>query len=260
MAFCRALGAEPYFAANLGSSAPQEMRDWIEYANFAGHSTLADERRANGAAEPFGIKHWGIGNENWGCGGQHDAGRIRRRLRPLPLVRLLLPRRPRWTPSPAAPTAPTGTGAERLLETLGQGRRGMMQGFAAHYYCGDGGHGDRVHGRPVAGAARQGRRHGGHRHRATGPSWTSTTRSAKYKLIVDEWGTWHPVEPGKPGGRPVPAEHDPRRLRGRADAGRVPQPRRQSLHGEHRPDHQRLAGPAPGGGRQVHHDPDLPRL
>src|SRR5579875_3905499 len=48
MAFCRALGAEPYFAANVGSASPQETRDWVEYCNFEGSSTLADERRANG--------------------------------------------------------------------------------------------------------------------------------------------------------------------------------------------------------------------
>ncbi len=70
MAFCRALGAEPYFAGNVGSGTPSELRYWIEYCNFAGHSTLANERRANGADDPFNIRYWGIGNENWGCGGQ----------------------------------------------------------------------------------------------------------------------------------------------------------------------------------------------
>src|SRR5690349_3295611 len=69
VAFCRAIGAEPYFAGNLGSGSPALLRDWVEYCNFAGNSTLANERRANGAEEPFGICFWGIGNENWGCGG-----------------------------------------------------------------------------------------------------------------------------------------------------------------------------------------------
>jgi alpha-L-arabinofuranosidase len=32
--FCRLIGAEPYFAANVGSGSPREMRDWIEYCNF----------------------------------------------------------------------------------------------------------------------------------------------------------------------------------------------------------------------------------
>ena len=47
MEFCRLIGAEPYFAANVGSGTPQEMRDWIEYCNFPKGSTLSDERAAN---------------------------------------------------------------------------------------------------------------------------------------------------------------------------------------------------------------------
>jgi len=58
MAFARALGTEPYFAGNVGSGTVAELRDWVEYCNFAGKSALADERRANGAAEPFGVSYW----------------------------------------------------------------------------------------------------------------------------------------------------------------------------------------------------------
>ena len=32
-------------------------------------STLAEERARNGSPEPFRVRYWGIGNENWGCGG-----------------------------------------------------------------------------------------------------------------------------------------------------------------------------------------------
>ena len=67
--FCRLIGAEPYFAANVGSGSPEEMRDWIEYCNFPAGSALADERAANGSPEPFRVKYWGVGNEAWGCGG-----------------------------------------------------------------------------------------------------------------------------------------------------------------------------------------------
>jgi len=67
--FCRLIGAEPYFAANVGTGSPQEMRDWIEYCNFPKGSALADERAANGSPEPFRVKYWGVGNELWGCGG-----------------------------------------------------------------------------------------------------------------------------------------------------------------------------------------------
>ncbi|HNY39475.1 MAG TPA: alpha-L-arabinofuranosidase C-terminal domain-containing protein [Bryobacteraceae bacterium] len=67
---CRLIGAEPYLAANLGSGSPQEMRNWIEYCNYPSGSTLSDERAKNGASDPFKVKYWGIGNENWGCGGE----------------------------------------------------------------------------------------------------------------------------------------------------------------------------------------------
>src|SRR5438270_10340886 len=66
---CRLLGAEPYFAGNVGSGSPGELRDWVEYCNFPANSTLAEERARNGSAEPFRIRFWGVGNESWGCGG-----------------------------------------------------------------------------------------------------------------------------------------------------------------------------------------------
>ena len=30
-------------------------------------------RAANGHAAPYGVKLWGVGNENWGCGGNYEA-------------------------------------------------------------------------------------------------------------------------------------------------------------------------------------------
>jgi alpha-N-arabinofuranosidase len=70
---CAAIGAEPYLAGNLGSGSPQEMCDWLEYCNTARDTVLGRERRANGVSQPFGVKLWGVGNENWGCGGSFDA-------------------------------------------------------------------------------------------------------------------------------------------------------------------------------------------
>lgn len=66
---CRLIGAEPYLAGNVGSGTPQELRDWVEYCNYPSGSTLANERAANGSREPLRVKYWGVGNENWGCGG-----------------------------------------------------------------------------------------------------------------------------------------------------------------------------------------------
>ncbi len=73
MALCQLLGAEPYLAGNMGSGSVQEMCDWMEYCNTALPTSLGQERVANGAAQPFGVKLWGVGNENWGCGGNYDA-------------------------------------------------------------------------------------------------------------------------------------------------------------------------------------------
>lgn len=67
--FCRLIGAEPYICGNLGSGTPQEMRDWVEYCNFAGESTLSLLRTQNHSPQPFRVRYWGVGNENWGCGG-----------------------------------------------------------------------------------------------------------------------------------------------------------------------------------------------
>lgn len=66
---CELVGAEPYIAGNVGSGSPQEMRDWIEYLTFDGDSELANLRRENGRDKPWKITYWGVGNENWGCGG-----------------------------------------------------------------------------------------------------------------------------------------------------------------------------------------------
>jgi alpha-N-arabinofuranosidase len=78
---CQRIGAEPYLAGNVGSGTPQELCDWVEYCNAAIDTTLVRERRVNGADQPFGVKVWGVGNENWGCGGNFDASSYAREYR-----------------------------------------------------------------------------------------------------------------------------------------------------------------------------------
>lgn len=71
MDFCEMVGARPYVAANMTSTTPLHIRNWMEYCNAAeGATTLARERAANGHPAPFGVEYWGIGNETWGGGGQ----------------------------------------------------------------------------------------------------------------------------------------------------------------------------------------------
>ena len=66
---CRQIGCEPYVNGNVGSGSVQEMNEWIEYMTFDGLSPLAKERAANGNPEPWKLKYFCVGNENWGCGG-----------------------------------------------------------------------------------------------------------------------------------------------------------------------------------------------
>lgn len=66
---CELLGCEPYINGNVGSGTVQEMQEWVEYMTFDGESPMADLRRANGREKPWKVTYFGVGNENWGCGG-----------------------------------------------------------------------------------------------------------------------------------------------------------------------------------------------
>lgn len=199
IAFCRALGAEPYFAGNVGSGTPGELSDWIEYCNFGSRSTLADERRANGAEEPFRIRYWGIGNENWGCGG---------RMSPEQYAEEFCRFRTYVSSYSGTEVQAVACGqnnadwdwTRRFFERMRshyQNRLRTVQGYAAHYYCG------------TAGTATE----------YTDEQWLELLAKAyalegviagcrslmdgydperRIPLIFDEWGAWHPVEQGKP--------------------------------------------------------------
>ncbi|MEH7128549.1 alpha-N-arabinofuranosidase [Neobacillus drentensis] len=69
MLLCELLECEPYICGNVGSGTVQEMSEWVEYMTFEGESPMANWRRENGRAEPWKLKYFGVGNENWGCGG-----------------------------------------------------------------------------------------------------------------------------------------------------------------------------------------------
>ena len=66
---CEQVGCEPYIAGNLGSGTVEELSQWVEYMTFDGVSPMADLRRKNGRDKPWRVKYLGVGNENWGCGG-----------------------------------------------------------------------------------------------------------------------------------------------------------------------------------------------
>jgi len=45
------------------------MQDWVEYMTYDGDSEMANLRRMNGRDKPWQVKYFGVGNENWDCGG-----------------------------------------------------------------------------------------------------------------------------------------------------------------------------------------------
>lgn len=65
IALCRRIGAEPYICTNAGTGTPEEMSNWVEYCNLRSEGKYARKRIANGHVEPFKVKYWSIGNENY---------------------------------------------------------------------------------------------------------------------------------------------------------------------------------------------------
>ncbi|HZT43230.1 MAG TPA: alpha-L-arabinofuranosidase C-terminal domain-containing protein [Chthonomonadaceae bacterium] len=201
LAFCRAVGADPYLCGNVGSGTPQELRDWAEYCNFTGDSTLARMRTANGSPEPLRVRYWGVGNENWGCGGHFTpedyAAEYRR------FATYLCD----WGSGPPFLIAcgPNGNDTEwtrrfftKLRRDYGSGP--PLHGFSAHYYTWSregqygtateytpeqfyGMLGKAVRMEPLIVEQRD--------------LMDEFDPQRKIGLIVDEWGTWHPPTPGR---------------------------------------------------------------
>ena len=57
------IGWTPMLAVNLGTGAPEEAADWVEYTNAPTGTRWADERAANGRDEPWRVPLWCLGNE-----------------------------------------------------------------------------------------------------------------------------------------------------------------------------------------------------
>lgn len=62
-----------HFSEHLGSGTVQEMSEWVEYMTFEGVSPMAELREKNGQKEPWKVDFFGVGNENWGCGGNMNS-------------------------------------------------------------------------------------------------------------------------------------------------------------------------------------------
>lgn len=193
---CELLGCEPYISGNVGSGTVQEMSEWVEYMTFDGVSPMAAWRQENGREKPWNVKYFGVGNENWGCGGN---------MRPeyyADLYRRYQTYVRNYGENKIYKIA-CGPNVDdyRWMETVMREAHPYMDAISLHYYTVPGefwtGKG------PATGFSEQ--------------EWFTTMKKALHMdelitrhsaimdqydpnkrigLIVDEWGTWFDVEPG----------------------------------------------------------------
>ncbi|MCT1398838.1 alpha-N-arabinofuranosidase [Paenibacillus sp. p3-SID867] len=193
---CELLGCEPYISGNVGSGTVQEMSEWVEYMTFDGVSPMAAWRQENGREKPWNVKYFGVGNENWGCGGN---------MRPeyyADLYRRYQTYVRNYGDNKIYKIA-CGPNVDdyRWMETVMREAHPFMDAISLHYYT-------------IPGEFWTGK------GAATGFSeqdWFTTMKKALHMdelitrhsaimdqydpnkrigLIVDEWGTWFDVEPG----------------------------------------------------------------
>ena len=63
LAWCVAAGVEPVLGLNMDTGSLDDALAWVEYCNGSTGSHWARRRRADGYAEPFGVRYWGLGRE-----------------------------------------------------------------------------------------------------------------------------------------------------------------------------------------------------
>ena len=191
---CEQLGCEPYICGNVGSGTVREMQQWVEYITSDGVSPMTDLRKKNGRDEPWKLTYFGVGNENWGCGGsmtpEFYADQYRRYA-----------------------TYVRNFGDNRIFKIACGPNGGDYQVDRGPDDAGgpaDGRPGTSLllrHGRqePLRDQLRRGRLvRPAPAKRSGWRNWSPSTREImdrydpqkRVALIVDEWGAWHQVEPG----------------------------------------------------------------
>lgn len=66
MHFCENVHCEAMMCVNFGSGTPELAASWVEYCNGSTDTPYGAMRAKNGHAEPYNIRYWEIGNENYG--------------------------------------------------------------------------------------------------------------------------------------------------------------------------------------------------
>jgi alpha-L-arabinofuranosidase len=190
---CEQLGCQPYICGNVGSGTVNELQQWVEYTTFDGLSPLSELRKANGHPAPWAVQYWGVGNENWGCGGNmtpefyaDNYKRYATYVRNFGSNKVFK--------IACGPNGANTNWTDVLMREAGK----RLHGLALHFYCG---------------SSRK-------KQPATQfeeADWFFQLKNAlrmedlvtrhsaimdkydpekKVALIVDEWGAWHAVEPG----------------------------------------------------------------
>jgi alpha-N-arabinofuranosidase len=65
MTFCKSLDIDPHLVTNFSRKSAEEAANWVEYCNSDTNSTYGKLRASNGYPEPYGVKLWELGNEQW---------------------------------------------------------------------------------------------------------------------------------------------------------------------------------------------------
>ncbi|SDM43179.1 alpha-N-arabinofuranosidase [Bacillus sp. OK048] len=195
MLLCELLDCEPYICGNVGSGTVQEMSEWVEYMTFEGESPMANWRRENGQDKPWKLKYFGVGNENWGCGGN---------MRPEYYSDLYRQYQTYVRNYDGNKIYKIAGGANsddyNWTEVLMKNSHRMMDGLSIHYYTVPGDWTDK--GSAVDFAADEWFITMKKAYRMDELITKHSTIMDKYDpgkrvgLIVDEWGTWFNVEKG----------------------------------------------------------------
>lgn len=188
MDFCEAVGAAPYFAANLTTVSPMHIIRWMDYClSPRGTTELALERERNGHPEPFCIPYWGVGNENWGGGGnmrpEYYADEFRRYAT---VMRNVAPKVNLFACGQNHSDFAWTDGVVRGIKDHPE----LVDGFAMHFYCN--GPGDPLDFGPeewdemIFRAADI--------ENAIIRDWNiicGMDMGERCRLVIDEWGCWH---------------------------------------------------------------------
>ena len=201
MELCEQLGCKTYINGNVGSGTVQEMSEWVEYMTFKGVSPMAELRKANGHEEPWKVDYFGVGNENWGCGGNMRPeyyGDLYRRYQTY--VRNYDSKNPIFKIACGA-NVDDYHWTDKVLETTFDHGWGFMNGMSLHYYTIPTGNwnkkglaldfDEKDWYRTLKAALKMDELIKGH-----GAIMDQYDPEKKIGMIVDEWGTWYDVEPG----------------------------------------------------------------